>query len=204
MASYAQRGEDKVIDQYLAHIGAPDRLTVVDIGAGDGYRYSNTRHLIERGAKALLLDLDGGGNPEVTEVLVTAENIPDLLRGWELPDFLSIDIDGNDYWVLRAALTKCMPRLIMAEINTQFDSADVRMVVPYEPDRRWNDDDHYGMSFGAFKALMEEHNYTVVWMDGINALAMHNIEMSASTPIHLNYRQIHGHKHNAAAPWIQV
>jgi len=204
MVSYSQSGEDKVIDKYLAHIGASDPLTVVDIGAGDGYRYSNTRHLIERGAKALLLDMDGGGNPEVTEVLVTAENIPDLLRGWEFPVFLSIDIDGNDYWVLRAALTNCIPRFIMAEINTQFASADVRMVVPYDPDRRWNDDDHYGMSFGAFKALMEANGYTVVWMDGINALAMHSSEVNASTPIYINYRQLRGHKHNDTAPWIQV
>ena len=208
MIYHSQSNEYEIIARYLEHIGRLDKPTFIDIGAGDGFRLSNTRDLIERhGATGLLIDADNGGNPEVVQAFVKLDNIIDLLdennAPWP-PDFLSIDIDGNDYWILLAVLTHGLPKLIMAEVNTRFHSAEEAFTVPYEPNRTWNNDDHFGMSFGAFRKLMEANGYTVVHMEGINALAMRNDLVRPDTPISINYAYSFGHKPNTTAPWVAV
>jgi len=215
MIYHSQSNEYEIIARYLEHIGRLDKPTFIDIGAGDGFRLSNTRDLIERhGATGLLIDADNGGNPDVHQAFVTVENVGmDVVLRWmaiyadgpnaEL-DFLSIDIDGNDYWILKEVLKFGQPRLIMAEVNTRFHSAEEAFTVPYEPNRTWNNDDHFGMSFGAFRKLMEANGYTVVHMEGINALAMRNDLVRPDTPTSLNYAYSFGHKPNTTAPWVAV
>lgn len=205
---HCQHNEYETITKYLKLIGRLDKPTVIDIGAGDGYRLSNTRDLIEKhGATGLLIDADNGGNPEVVQAFVTMDNIVDLLLKSPLDEieFLSIDIDGNDYWILKTIVeTYAMPDLIMAEINPRFHAPEESFTVPYVADRKWNDDDYFGMSFGAFRKLMEANGYTVVHMEGINALAMRNHLVTPDTPIDINYRHYHGHAPNTTGEWIPV
>ena len=66
--------------------------------------------------------------------LRTLENINELLvehgiRG-EI-GLLSIDIDGNDYWVLEA-IDAVSPAILIVEYNYRF-GADRAVVVPYDP-----------------------------------------------------------------------
>jgi hypothetical protein len=207
---HCQANEYEIIARYLEHIGRLDKPTFIDIGAGDGYRLSNTRDLIERhGATGLLIDADNGGNPEVVQAFVTKENIVELCSSVPNPNFLSIDIDGNDFWILQELLVSRDwpyhgPSLIMAEVNTRFHSADESFTVPYDPSRTWNNDDHFGMSFGAFRRLMKTHGYTVVHMEGINATALRNDLVRPDTPISINYAYSFGHKPNTTAPWVAV
>ena len=212
MTYHCQAGEYEIIARYLEHIGRLDKPTFIDIGAGDGFRLSNTRDLIERhGATGLMIDADNGGNPKVVQAFVTVENVWELLdAGIEgvgtrpAPHFLSIDIDGNDYWILREILVGMKPELIMAEVNTRFHSEEEAFTVPYEPNRTWNNDDHFGMSFGAFRKLMNDNGYTVVHMEGINATALRNDLVRPDTPISINYAYSFGHKPNTTAPWVAV
>ena len=46
-------------------------------------------------------------------------------------DFLSIDIDGNDYWVWEA-LTACSPRVVALEYNWLF-GPERAVTIPYDP-----------------------------------------------------------------------
>jgi hypothetical protein len=208
MNTHCQSNEYEIITRYLELIGRLDKPTFIDIGAGDGYRLSNTRDLIERhGATGLMIDADPQGNPDVVKAFVTVENIADILMGYAEPcavDFLSIDIDGNDYWILEQVVKVERPRLIMAEVNTRFRDADEAYTVPYHPNRTWNNDDHFGMSFGAFRKLMETNGYTVVHMEGINALAMRNDLVTLDTPIHINYAYSFGHAPSKNTQWIAV
>ena len=205
MGYHCQTNEYEVIAKYLALIGRLDRPTFIDIGAGDGYRLSNVRDLIERhGATGLMIDGDNHGNAEVVQAWITKENIVELCKDHPNPDFLSIDIDGNDFWVLGEYLDAYRPALIMAEINPRFRNAQDSFAVPYYPQRTWQNDDHFGMSFGAFDHLVHGHKYTVVHMEGINALAMRSRLVTHDTPIHIDYRHQHGHKANPTAPWIPV
>ena len=49
-------------------------------------------------------------------------------------DFLSIDIDGNDYW-LWEALTACSPRVVALEYNWLF-GPERSVTIPYDPQFR--------------------------------------------------------------------
>jgi hypothetical protein len=65
---------------------------------------------------------------------VTAENIDGILRSAHpSPDLglLSIDIDGNDYWVWKA-IRSLVPRIVICEYNSLF-GPDAAVSIPYDP-----------------------------------------------------------------------
>ena len=75
----------------------------------------------------------------VQEAFVAAENINALLEQGGVTgeiDFLSIDIDNNDYWVWKA-ITVIQPRVVVIEYNAAL-RPPLSLVVPYEPERRWD------------------------------------------------------------------
>jgi hypothetical protein len=70
-----------------------------------------------------------------TAAFVTAESIDDLIaqRGFDADlGLLSVDIDGMDYWVLRA-ISAVRPRIVVAEYNSIF-GAERAISVPYRAD----------------------------------------------------------------------
>lgn len=127
----SQFGEDGMIEHIFNLIGEGDK-TCVEYGAGDGQSCSQTANLWrERGWKAVLVEPDVGryealeGNALpfgaicVRKMLAIDgdESISQLLIDHKIEqvDFLSIDIDGDDYFHLRHL--KCRPRVISVEFN---------------------------------------------------------------------------------------
>src|SRR4051812_48619809 len=106
---YSQFGEEVYINYILANIGYRNKF-VVDLGANEGKWLSNSRMLIEEfGFNNILLDYDTKGSPLVHDEFITAENICFLLEKYSCPKeftFLSIDLDGCDYFILKELLTK--------------------------------------------------------------------------------------------------
>jgi hypothetical protein len=84
-------------------------------------------------------------------------------------DVLSIDVDGNDYWIWRA-LMAYSPRIVVIEYNAHWP-ADVRWVQPYDPERTWQGTDNFGASLGALRSLGTEKGYRLVHTEltGTNA-----------------------------------
>ena len=86
---------------------------------------------------------------------------------------LSIDIDGNDYWVLEA-ITSIKPRIIVAEYNSTFGPTQA-VTVPYDPTFNRLQAHHSGLYFGASLPalchLAERKGYRFVGSNsaGINA-----------------------------------
>ncbi len=115
------------------------------------------------------------------EAFVTVDNINDLIvdngfggkRG-----VLSVDIDGNDYWVLEAI--DCVdPAVIVVEVNGVF--GDVHAVtVPYDPAFARMEHHHSGQYFGASVKAMAElcarKGYTFLGTNsaGVNAFFVRN------------------------------
>ena len=103
---YSQNGEDGILDALFASIGVTNRF-FVEFGCEDAME-CNTAYLLGQGWQGLLMDgACISGNPKVTvqNEFITAENINWLLQKYSVPpafDLLSIDIDGNDYWVWQA------------------------------------------------------------------------------------------------------
>ncbi len=165
---YSQHGEDGALLHLFSVIGTTNRH-FVEFGAKDGLELSNTANLrLHHGWRGLLLDAAAApGDPLVTRAFVTAENVNELFARHgvsERFDLLSIDIDGNDYWVWKA-LDRFTPRVVVIEYNI-FLPLDVSCTIPYDPDHRWEEQSHYhGASLAALRKLGEAKGYALVHTD---------------------------------------
>lgn len=181
MKDYSQYGEQKVILETLAALGIK-KGHLVDLGAGDGVYLSNSRALLEMGWTGDLYDGDPKGAKDVQKLWITLESIGHISFDC---DFLSIDIDGNDYHILSSMLSWMderirdygdgkMPSLIVAEINPIFQR-DEAVVMPYNEAHVWNNDTYYGMSLAACEQLAEKHGYTLMHLHhSLNAFFLRN------------------------------
>lgn len=170
----SQNGEDGILEAIFAVIGTTNKY-FVEFGAGSG-RTCNTSYLARRkGWTGLWMDGKGGpprGPLAVHQEFITAENINALFQKYGVPksfDLLSIDIDGNDYWVWKA-ITKHRPRVVIMEYNASVPPSESR-AIPYDPNFRWSRTDYFGASLLALKKLGEQKGYTLVTCDsrGVNA-----------------------------------
>lgn len=151
---YSQNSEGYYLE-YIFHRlhGYHDNYAFLDIGGGDGFYLSNTRHLGNLGWSGLVLDRENG-------IEVTIDNILELIDGKPF-DLLSIDIDGNDLWVIDKILKGgYTPSVIIAEFNAMYtDSRAIR----YNKDHVWAGGSYYGFTFKAGEKLAELHGYKVIF-----------------------------------------
>ena len=169
----SQNGEDGILGAIFAAIGATNKY-FVEFGSGDTHE-CNTRYLSRRRRwrglwmDAVYLDQRGLVKPE----RVTAENIEALLAKHSVPrafDLLSIDIDGNDYWVWKA-VASYVPRVVVIEYNATVPLDEAKSI-PYDPNYVWDErTNFFGASLLALKRLGEEKGYVLVGCDnsGTNA-----------------------------------
>ncbi len=206
MRSYSQFQEDRIFVPILEAIGI-EKGVVTDVGSGDGWSMSNARALIEKGWEAHLYDGDAKGNPDVNEVWITLEAIPDI----HPCDFLSLDTDGNDWWLMQALLSRedFNPSLIVCEINARF-KRDEAKTIPYDANHRWQEDQWYGCSLAAYEKLMGEYGYTLIYLHkSLNAFFLRNDHALAHPELirPIEYRQKFDHKAHPPekeALWVTV
>jgi len=169
---HSQGGEDGVLEALFGLLGTTNRY-YVEFGCGDGVQ-CNTAALRRRGWQGLLMDgvsAPGAADAVIHAAWITAENIEALFDQHGVPDepdLMSIDLDGNDYWVWRAIRRR--PRVIVAEYNANL-AADRALTIPYDPQHRWAGTDFYGASLLALVQVGREKGYTLVYCTqaGVNA-----------------------------------
>jgi hypothetical protein len=142
---YSQFGDDGILQYLINHI--PAIPCFVEFGVED-YTEANTRFLLVHNQwRGLILDgrpdlddlVSTNGLPmlydlEVRSAFITAENINQLITGAGISGeigVLSVDIDGNDYWVWKA-ITCIQPQIVVVEYNAVF-GAERTITVPYDP-----------------------------------------------------------------------
>lgn len=182
---FSQFDEDGTIDEIFRRIGTTSR-SFVEFGAGDGLE-NNTLALLVGGWTGLWIEASGeraarirtefamplgDGRLRLLESFVTAENIEELLERGRVPaepDLLSVDIDGNDYWVWRA-IGRFRPRAVVIEYNASLGRT-ARAVQPYRADAVWDETTAFGASLGALEDLGREKGYVLVGcsLAGVNA-----------------------------------
>lgn len=170
---YSQHGEDGILDAIFRVIGTTNRY-YVEFGVGNGSE-RNTRYLAaHRGWRGLLMD-GGHSDPSINlhREFITADNINSLFAKHEVPaefDLLSIDIDGNDYWIWQRLSDRYRPRVIVAEYNANVGPEE-RRTIAYDPQFVWTGTDYYGASLGALAALGEDKGYVLAGCEslGVNA-----------------------------------
>lgn len=135
---------------------------------------------------------------------VTRENVNDLLLESGFDEdlgILSVDIDGNDYHVLKAVKVYD-PRIVICEFNPVFGN-DREVTVPYDPGfvrtGKHHSNLYYGASIAALKSLLAGKGYTLVGtgLFGANAYFVKSalltplLQKHAETPLSyaLNWRE---------------
>lgn len=177
---FSQYEEDGKLLHIFSVIGMLNK-TFVEIGSDDGINSNCANLALNFGYHGLFLD----GNPSAikrgrkfyakyphpwmhqptfTCAKVTAENINQLVEDAGLEgdvDLLSIDIDGNDYWVWKA-LEKVQPNVVIIETHVEFGMRNI--VVPYDPNYFFPGKHpiYHGASPIAMVKLAKEKGYRLV------------------------------------------
>jgi hypothetical protein len=178
---FSQNGEDGVLAEIFDRIGDGDRF-FVEFGAEDGLE-GNTRFLREvLGWRGVYIEadperhqrLEARVDPRACTVVrstVTPQNIESLLEQAGVPgafDLLSIDIDGQDYYVWEA-ITRYRPRVVVVEYNAGL--APGRSLVEPPGTGPWDRTEFFGASIEALTALGRSKGYVLVHTElaGVNA-----------------------------------
>ena len=84
-------------------------------------------------------------------------------------DFLSLDIDGNDYWVIKSLISSKI-KVICIEYN-HWLGANTRLAMNYDPNFNFVDNGIFGASLLAFTEMLKEKHFSLVAVDssGTNA-----------------------------------
>ncbi len=178
---YSQAGEDGVLAEILRRVGAITGY-FVELGSGDGSE-NCTRALLEAGWQGCWMEADprhaasaeaiAGGRAVVLHAMVSRENVTSLLDAAGVPaepDVLSIDIDGNDYWVWEETACTRRPRVVLIEYNPKFPPP-ARWVLPYRADRVWDGTYRQGATIVALVDLANQLGYRLVGCESFGANA---------------------------------
>jgi len=179
LGAFSQFGEDGIIQHLVSRIPIPNRL-FVEFGV-ESYRESNTRFLLMNDYwTGLVLDASDENILSIRNsnlywryrlaakaAFIRADNIDTLLTESGVKGdigLLSIDIDGNDYWVWKA-VTAVSPRIVIVEYNSLY-GYERAVTIPYDPQFQRSAAHHsnlyFGASIAAFARLGEERGYALV------------------------------------------
>lgn len=176
---YSQWGEDGII-QYLIRRVPIERKLFIEFGV-ENYTEANTRFLAINDLWAGLV-IDGSeeniayirrdpiywsNNVKAEQAFITRENINDIISRNGIEGdigLLSVDIDGNDYWVWES-IDIVTPRIVVCEYNSLFGPSG-KVTVPYDPafirDRAHYSKVYYGASIAALCDLAANKGYSPV------------------------------------------
>jgi hypothetical protein len=190
LSVFSQNGEDGILDYIFEKIGTKNKK-FVEIGFG--HTENNSLYMISRrNFSGLLID---GGKWNVTafnnfnkkklktenialEAWIDKKNINNIISS-HIPDqeieYLSIDIDGNDYWFWDS-ITCVNPRVVIMEYNASFGLDSI--TVPYNDSFDVTDFAHepkfscwyHGASLSALSKLGEKKGYILLGTEkkGVN------------------------------------
>jgi hypothetical protein len=179
---FSQFGDDGIIQYLINRIEIPNK-TFIEFGVED-YRESNTRFLLINNKWSGLI-IDGGKNNvdaikkdyvysmfdlHAKEAFITKDNINEIIMsylklGYEREvGILSIDIDGNDYWIWQAIVV-IKPIIVIIEYNSLFGKEKL-WTIPYKENFYRLDEDKYyqywGASISALCDLAEKKGYDFI------------------------------------------
>jgi hypothetical protein len=197
---FSQFGDDGIIQYVINRIHLrPEELRFIEFGV-ENYREANTRFLLlNDNWSGLVMD---GSESHVSSIrseqiywrndltalarFITRENIARIIEEAGFAGrvgLLSIDVDGNDYWIWEA-LTEVDPAIVIVEYNGIFGSREA-VTIPYQADFvRQNAHYSYlywGTSLPALRHLADKKGYAWIGCNtaGNNAYFVRNEYASA-------------------------
>src|SRR5579864_8850562 len=175
---FSQFDEDGII-QYLINNLSVENKTFIEFGV-ENYEESNTRFLLLNDHwQGMVLDAHASDisyiqqdkiywqyDLQAKRAWITRENINELVQGAGFGEdlgLLSIDIDGNDYWIWEAIQT-VRPLIVIVEYNSLLGLRPI--AVPYKEDFDRSEAHYsnlyYGASLGALQHLAQKKGYLLL------------------------------------------
>jgi hypothetical protein len=191
---YSQFGEDGVVEELLRRLSQVVQLDgwCVEFGAWDGVYLSNTYNLIKnKGYQAVLIEGDPVKYEELKRNIPSdrvvkicqfvtfdgASTLDRILSKTAIPtgfDFLSIDIDGCDYFILES-LVVYRPKLVCIEFNPTIPNE-----VVFVQDKDFSI--KQGASARALTTLAQTKGYSLIAATPCNLFFVRNELKDAVTP----------------------
>lgn len=196
---HSEFNEDGYLLYIFSIIGTNTKISV-EVGSGNGKECNTSNLIIYHGWKGLLIDASESmvkqgqlffaaspnvviNEPKFVHSLVTIDTINDLISSNGFSgdiDLLSVDIDGNDYYILEA-ISCITPRVIICEINNTIP-LDLSLTIPYKEDffnywdKEYPGNSFISMSLCAADKLMKRKGYRLVAANrmGFNVIFMRN------------------------------
>ena len=182
---YSQNDEDGIIEEIFNRIGTTNKI-FVEFGVQNGLE-CNSHYLLHKGWSGLWLEGDANACNEIVarffpvikteqlkirQAFITKDNINFLLAESGMVgeiDLLSIDIDGNDYYVWNA-INVVKPRAVVIEYNAKFPPNHFWKQA-YNEKHTWDGSDWHGASLKAMETLGIRLGYQLVGtnLNGVNA-----------------------------------
>lgn len=208
----SQNGEDGILRFLFSEIGFGTRR-FVEFGFG-AHQCNSLRLILHEGFTGLLMDGSqeqcdffnlnaasfGLTGVQAVRAFITRENLDDLISGGGVSgeiDLLSLDVDGNDYW-LWEALTCIAPRIACIEYNAGL-GAELSWSVPYDPAferfAKHPSGFFHGASLAAMESLGRRKGYRLVGCDstGTNAFFLREDVHAPRIPTRTAAEAFHPH-----------
>lgn len=209
---FSQFEEDGKLIYILSKIGVKHEL-FIDIGSDDGINSNCANLALNLQWRGLFIDANPrsiargeyfykrypnpyGNKPTFRCSKVSRENINDIISsaGYSgAVDLLSIDIDGNDYWIWDA-ISVVTPRIVIVETHINFGERDI--VVPYDPNYIFpgKHPDYHGASAEAMIKLGRKKGYRLIGANnlGFNFIFLKNEEGIGEFP-EVAFKEIMSH-----------
>jgi len=182
---YSQNDEDGIINEIFKRIGTNSKK-FLEFGVENGLECNSTYLLMVKGWTGTWLEAStkhvtsinssfkkqiDSGRLQIVESFIDRDNINDLIvkTNSEDIDLLSIDIDGNDYWVWQK-ITKANPRVVIVEYNAIMP-ADVEWSTTYKANHTYDGSLYHSASLKSFETLGNKMGYKLVGcnINGCNA-----------------------------------
>jgi len=193
---FSQWGDDGIIQYLISKINIEDK-TFIEFGV-ENYIESNTRFLlINNHWTGLVID---GSNENIEYIrndkiswacelmaihsFITEDNINTIIKNAHFKNvgLLSVDIDGNDYWIWKT-IDDISPVIVIAEYNSLFGK-NTKWTIPYDATFVRGQNKlpfcYYGASLGALSDLAEQKGYSLIGCNskGNNAYFIRNDKLS--------------------------
>ena len=185
---FSQNDEDGITLEIIKRIGIKKGV-FAEFGPGDGTE-NNTITLAALkwkgfwvGSEDIKFKYNNSKNFQFIKSWITKENAlkfyNDSIKNLNEKkiDVLSLDLDGNDIYVLEELLKQIHhPSLIIAEYNAKFPPP-IRFKIKYDAQFVWRADDYFGASLSEFVEVLNKYSYKLVCCNshtGSNAFFIKN------------------------------
>lgn len=188
-SAFSQNGEDGIIDYLVQNLNESNRY-FIEIGSSCGVDNNTAWFAIARKFSGIMVEGDYDKHM-ISQLLLSRHNIGvdcvnlfvdsnniEKLKSISLtmtPDIFSLDIDGNDYYIMKEVLgSGFKPKIIVVEYNSAY-GPEKSMTIKYDPKFSFDINGeqylYYGVSIEAWRRFLCGIGYQFVTVEnnGVNA-----------------------------------